>query len=95
MKHRFQESVKTVKCDWYEQVFNLEDILLRIKGQQLLVAQSNLCARPANQGQINTFMVLYKKDGFHFYHISFLEIFYKHLLKSDDQELLVAARSFL
>ena len=95
MKQRFQESVKTFKCDWNEQFFNFEDELLRITKQQLLVAQNYLCARPANQGQINTFMVLYQKGGFHFYHISFLEIFYKHLLKSDDLELLVAARFFL
>ena len=27
MKHRFQESVKTFKCDWCEEVFNCEDEL--------------------------------------------------------------------
>ena len=95
MKHMFQESVKTFKCDWYEPVFNFEDELLRITKQQLLVAQSNLCARPSNQGQINTFMVLYKNEGVTSIISVFLEIFHKHLLKSDDLELLVAARSFL
>ena len=76
MEHRFQESVKTFKCDWYEQVVNFEDELLRITKQQLLVARSNLCARPANQGQINTFMVLYKKEGF----TSTISAFWKYFI---------------
>ena len=56
MKHRFKDQRKLSNVTTVNNFFfNFEDELLRITKQ--LVAQSNLCARLANQGQINTFIV--------------------------------------
>ena len=56
MKHRFKDQRKLSNVTTVNNFFfNFEDELLRITKQ--LVAQNNLCARHANQGQINTFIV--------------------------------------